>query len=147
MAARALRRNTEYAPQCALLAEAVRSMDEMLSSWIDINRLEKGAIQPVIRDFPLEGGIRTEHLAWLFDAFYCRLLDHAVTIESKLGQGSTFTVRLPRGISTYLPSEHASIPILISPPKGASPAPWRCCCSSKGIRSSAPRHATKHFNT
>ena len=46
--------NTEYAPQCALLEDAVRSMDQMLSSLIDINRLEKGAIQPVIRDFPLE---------------------------------------------------------------------------------------------
>jgi len=46
--------NTEYAPQCALLEDAVRSMDQMLSSLIDINRLEKGAIQPVVRDFPLE---------------------------------------------------------------------------------------------
>ena len=46
--------NTEYAPQCALLEDAVRSMDQMLSSLIDINRLENGAILPVIRDFPLE---------------------------------------------------------------------------------------------
>jgi len=46
--------NTEYAPHCALLEEAVRNMDHMLSSLVDINRLEKGAIQPVIRDFPLQ---------------------------------------------------------------------------------------------
>lgn len=46
--------DTEYAPQCALLGEAVRNMDQMLSSLVDINRLERGAIQPVIRDFPLQ---------------------------------------------------------------------------------------------
>jgi signal transduction histidine kinase/ActR/RegA family two-component response regulator len=46
--------NTEFAPHCALLEDALRSMDHMLSSLIDINRLENGAIQPVIRDFPLE---------------------------------------------------------------------------------------------
>src|ERR1017187_761826 len=46
--------NADYAPHFALLEEAVRSMDQMLSSLIDINRLEKGAIQPVIRDFPLQ---------------------------------------------------------------------------------------------
>jgi PAS domain S-box-containing protein len=46
--------NTEYAAHCALLEDAVRSMDQMLSSLIDINRLEEGAIHPVIRDFPLE---------------------------------------------------------------------------------------------
>ena len=45
--------NTDYAPHCALLEEAVRDMDQMLSSLIDINRLEEGAIQPAIRDFPL----------------------------------------------------------------------------------------------
>ena len=47
-------KNAEVVPQLALLEEAVRDMDQMLSSLIDINRLEKGAIQPVIRDFPLE---------------------------------------------------------------------------------------------
>jgi len=51
--ARALK-DTQYAPHLALLEEAVRNMDQMLSSLIDINRLEKGAIQPVIRDFPLQ---------------------------------------------------------------------------------------------
>ena len=47
-------KETDYAPHLALLEEAVRNMDQMLSSLVDINRLEKGAIQPVIRDFPLE---------------------------------------------------------------------------------------------
>lgn len=47
-------RDTALAPHIALLEEAVRSMDQILSSLIDINRLEKGAIQPVIRDFPLQ---------------------------------------------------------------------------------------------
>jgi two-component system, sensor histidine kinase len=46
--------DTEYAAHFALLEESVRSMDQILSSLIDINRLEKGAIQPVIRDFPLQ---------------------------------------------------------------------------------------------
>jgi PAS domain S-box-containing protein len=47
-------KDTEYAPHIAMLEEAVRNMDHMLSSLVDINRLEKGAIQPVIRDFPLQ---------------------------------------------------------------------------------------------
>jgi signal transduction histidine kinase/CheY-like chemotaxis protein len=193
--ARALQ-GTELALHLALLEEAVRSMDQMLSSLIDINRLEQGAIQPVIRDFPLREilprlrsefgyaaaskslaleiedssefarsdpmllpvilrnlignaikytqhgtvrlhvraeaadlcidvidsgpGIPAEHLQRLFDAFYqidnpdrdqrkgvglglsivqtiCRLLDHTVTIESRVGHGSTFAIRLPRG--------------------------------------------------
>jgi PAS domain S-box-containing protein len=47
-------KDTEYAPHLALLEEAVHSMDHMLSSLVDINRLEKGAIQPIIRDFPLQ---------------------------------------------------------------------------------------------
>jgi protein-histidine pros-kinase len=46
--------NTDYAPHIALLEEAVRNMDQMLSSLIDINRLEVGAIHPVIRDFSLQ---------------------------------------------------------------------------------------------
>jgi PAS domain S-box-containing protein len=45
---------TEHAPQCALLGEAVRTMDQLLSSLVDINRLEEGAIRPEIRDFQLE---------------------------------------------------------------------------------------------
>ena len=47
-------KNTDCAPYVALLEEAVRNMDRMLSSLVDINRLEKGAIEPVIRDFPLQ---------------------------------------------------------------------------------------------
>ncbi len=46
-------KDTEHAPHIALLEEAVRNMDQMLSALIDINRLEQGAIHPVIRDFPL----------------------------------------------------------------------------------------------
>ncbi len=192
-------KDTDYAPHVAMLEEAVRNMDHMLSSLVDINRLEKGAIQPVIRDFPLreilpqlrsefaysaasksitldiqessefarsdpmllpvilrnllgnaikytqrgtvhlrvraEGsqlfidivdsgpGIAPEHLERLFDAFYqvdnpnhdqrqgvglglsivqtiCRLLDHTVAIDSRVGVGSTFTVQLSRGVVT-----------------------------------------------
>ncbi len=203
--------NTEYAPQCALLEEAVRNMDHMLSSLIDINRLEKGAIQPVIRDFPLREilprlrsefgysaaakslafeieespefarsdqtllpvilrnllanaikftqrgfvrlrvrvrgadlcidvidsgpGIPPEHLGRLFEAFYqidnpsrdqrqgvglglsivqniCRLLEHTISIESSLGQGSTFTVQLPQGMATDQP---AASPVTLPP--------------------------------
>jgi len=37
--------NTDYAAHIALLEEAVRGMDQMLSSLIDMNRLEVGAIQ------------------------------------------------------------------------------------------------------
>ncbi|MDE2348010.1 MAG: PAS domain S-box protein [Gammaproteobacteria bacterium] len=44
---------TALAPHIAMLEDAVRGMDQMLSALIDINRLEQGAIQPVIRDFPL----------------------------------------------------------------------------------------------
>ena len=208
--------NTEYAPHCALLEEAVRDMDQMLSSLIDINRLEKGAIQPVIRDFPLREilprlrsefayaaaskslafeiedspelarsdpmllpvilrnllgnavkytqrgsvrlrvrakdtnlhidvidtgpGIPHEHLGRLFDAFYqidnpshdqrhgvglglsivqtiCRLLDHAVTMESSVGQGSTFSVQLPRGMATV----QAATPVVTLQPAAATP--------------------------
>lgn len=47
-------KDTAIAPQLALLEEAVRSMDQMLSSLIDINRLEQGAIHPGIRDFALQ---------------------------------------------------------------------------------------------
>ncbi len=202
-------KDTEYAPHIALLEEAVRSMDQMLSSLVDINRLEKGAIQPVIRDFPLqeilpqlrsefgyaaaskslileiegssefarsdpmllpvilrnllanaikytqhgavrlrvrsEGaqlfidivdtgpGIPAENLQRLFEAFYqidnphrdqrqgvglglsivqtiCRLLDHTITIDSRVGEGSTFTVHLPRGAAQELPAELIPIP-------------------------------------
>ena len=188
-------KDTGLAPHVALLQEAVRSMDQILSSLIDINRLEKGAIQPAVRDFPLGEifprlrsefgysaaskslaleiedsaefarsdpalllvilrnllgnaikythsgsvrlrvrvqsmnlcldvidsgpGIPPEHLARLFDAFYqidnpshdqrqgvglglsivqtiCRLLDHPITMESSIGQGSTFTGSCPK---------------------------------------------------
>jgi two-component system CheB/CheR fusion protein len=179
-------------------------MDHMLSSLVDINRLEKGAIQPIIRDFPLQEilpllrsefayaastkslalevedsrefarsdpmllpvilrnllgnaikytkqgaiqlrvradgpqlfidivdsgpGIPPEHLQRLFEAFYqidnpnrdqsqgvglglsivqtiCRLLDHSVTIDSRVGNGSTFTVQLARGVASELPTK------------------------------------------
>ena len=204
-------KDTDYAPHIALLEEAVRNMDHMLSTLVDINRLEKGAIEPVIRDFPLqeilpqlrsefgyaaasrlldltiedstefahsdpmllpvilrhllgnaikytqrgairlhvrsEGaqlcieiadsgpGITVEHQQRLFEAFYqidnpnrdqsqgvglglsivqtiCRLLDHTVTIDSRVGEGSTFTVHLPRGGVPDLPAERIPAPAL-----------------------------------
>src|SRR5208282_4894077 len=46
-------KGSEFVPHLSLLEESVRSMDEMLSALIDINRLERGSIQPVVRDFPL----------------------------------------------------------------------------------------------
>lgn len=200
-------KGSEFVPHLRLLEESVRSMDEMLSALIDINRLERGSIQPVVRDFPLREilarlrselgyaaaskslildvedsaevvcsdpmllpvilrnlignaikytahgtvrlrvrptgsqieidvidsgiGISPENLQRIFEAFYqidnpnrdqrqgvglglsivqtiCRLLDHAITIESRVGSGSTFTVRLPRGIATALAMEQDS---------------------------------------
>jgi two-component system CheB/CheR fusion protein len=47
-------KDSAYGPQIALLGEAVQSMDTLLSALIDINRLEIGAIQPVIRDVSLQ---------------------------------------------------------------------------------------------
>jgi len=217
--ARALK-DSELTPHLNLLEEAVRNMDQMLSSLIDINRLEKGAIQPVIRDFPLQEilprlrsefgyaarakslaldiedsaefarsdsmllpvilrnlignaikytqhgmvqlrvrseatklfidiidsgpGIAPEHLQRLFDAFYqidnpshdqrqgiglglsivetiCRLLGHEVTIQSRLGEGSTFTVQIQRGATIDSPPEPAPITTMIAniPSSGA----------------------------
>ncbi len=197
-------KDTEYATHVALLEESVRSMDQMLSSLVDINRLEKGAIQPVIRDFPLQEilpqlrsefgyaaaskslildieessefarsdpmllpvilrnllanaikytqhgtvrlrvrrdgtqlcidvmdtgpGIPAANLRRVFEAFYqidnphrdqsqgvglglsivqtiCRLLDHTVTVDSRLGAGTTFTVHLLRGAAPEVPTE------------------------------------------
>jgi len=199
------------APQLSLLEEAVRNMDYMLSELVDINRLERGAIQPVVRDFSLdeilprlrsdfayaaasksilldieetsvfarsdpmllpvilrnllgnaikytqhgdvrlrvrpEGsdlcidisdtgpGIDSRHLGHLFDAFYqinnpdrdqrrgvglglsivqtvCRLLEHTVSVTSRVGEGSTFTVRMPAGVGIERkPAESPNAPI------------------------------------
>ncbi len=211
--------NTDYAPHIELLEEAVRNMDQMLSSLIDINRLEVGAIQPVIRDFSLEEilprlrsefgysaasksltldieasvefarsdsmllpvilrnlignaikytqhgsvllrvrteatdlyidivdsgpGIPSAHLRHLFDAFYqvdnvyrdqregvglglsivqtiCRLLEHTVTIESREGVGSIFTVQLPRGVAMEVAAERIPIPVWVPAPLGSA---------------------------
>ena len=211
--------NTEYAPHIALLEESVRTMDQMLASLIDINRLEAGAIKPLIRDFPLQEilprlrsefgyaaaskslsldiedsaelarsdamllpvilrnlvgnaikytqhgavqlrvrtdasqlyidikdtgpGIAPQNLQRLFEAFYqidnpnrdqhqgvglglsivqtiCRLLDHAITIESRVGEGSTFTVQLPRGVATAVSAKPIEIPVLIPMPSTGS---------------------------
>jgi CheY-like chemotaxis protein len=208
-------KDTDYAPHIALLEEAVRNMDQMLSSLVDINRLEVGAIQPVIRDFSLQDilprlrsefgyaaaskaltldieasaevahsdsmllpvilrnlignaikytqqgsvqlrvrtestdlyidiidsgrGIPPEHLRRLFEAFYqvdnahrdqregvglglsivqtiCRLLEHTVTIESRDGVGSTFTVQLPRGKMPDAAAERSEIPVWVPVP-------------------------------
>ncbi|MFI4889235.1 MAG: PAS domain S-box protein [Steroidobacterales bacterium] len=217
--ARALK-GSELTPHLSLLEEAVRSMDQMLAALIDINRLEKGAIHPVIRDFSLREilprlrsefgyaaaaksltldiedssefarsdpmllpvilrnlvgnavkytqhgtvrlrvrtepanlfidiidsgpGIAPEHLQRLFDAFYqidnqshdqrkgiglglsivetiSRLLGHVVTINSRPGEGSTFTVQIERGAKTDLPPDLASITTMIAaiPASGA----------------------------
>jgi len=210
---------TEYAPHLALLEEAVRNMDQMLSTLVDINRLEVGAIQPVVRDFSLqevlprlrsefgysaasksltldieasaeyvhsdsmllpvilrnlignaikytrEGSVRLrvrteatelyidiidsgvgiprQHLRRLFDAFYqvdnprreacegvglglsivqtvCQLLEHTVTIESREGKGSIFTVQLPRGKLPEMPLEVLELPVLVESPIGGA---------------------------
>ena len=206
-------RDTEFAPHLGLLEEAVRSMDEILSALIDINRLEKGAIVPVVRSFALREilprlrselgyaaankslileiedspeivssdpmllpvilrnlignaikytargavqlrvrttqsrveidiidsgvGIPPENLQQIFDAFYqidnpnrdhrqgvglglsivqtiCRLLDHEISIESQVGIGSTFTVRLPHGVAIPVAPEPVSIKTSVS---------------------------------
>ncbi len=211
--------NTDYAPHIALLEEAVRNMDQMLSSLVDINRLEVGAIQPVIRNFSLQEilprlrsefgyaaasksltldieasaecarsdsmllpvilrnlignaikytrhgsvqlrvrtqatelyidiidtgpGIPPNHLRRLFDAFYqidnfnrdqgegvglglsivqtiCRLLEHTVTIESREGVGSIFTVLLPRGNMPDVVAVGIKIPVLVAAPVGGA---------------------------
>jgi two-component system CheB/CheR fusion protein len=47
----------------------------------------------------------------------CRLLDHAVTMESSVGQGSTFSVQLPRGMATV----QAATPVVTLQPAAATP--------------------------
>jgi len=84
-------------------------------------------------------GIAPENLQRLFDAFYqidnphrdqrqgvglglsivqtiCQLLDHTVTIESRIGAGSTFTVQLPRGVVSAVAAKPTEIPVLIPVP-------------------------------
>ena len=206
----------ELAPHLSLLEQAVRSMDDTLGALMDVNRLEKGVIVPVIRDFPVqdtlgrlraeftvaaadknlklevddstevarsdpmllavilrnlignaikythEGGVHVrvrredarlgidvidsgigipaEHLARVFDPFYqvdnsrqdqrhgvglglsiaqsmCRLLGHELTIDTRVGRGSTFTIRLGAGAVVR---EAAPPP---RPPPRPAPAP------------------------
>lgn len=57
-------KDSAYGPQIALLGEAVQGMDTLLSALIDINRLEIGAIQPVIRDVPLQSILASLHAEW-----------------------------------------------------------------------------------
>jgi CheY-like chemotaxis protein/anti-sigma regulatory factor (Ser/Thr protein kinase) len=86
-------------------------------------------------------GIAPEHLERLFEAFYqidnpnrdqrrgvglglsivqtiCRLLDHTVTIKSRLGEGSTFTVQLARGMVTEVSVPLAPISAVTPVPAG-----------------------------
>jgi PAS domain S-box-containing protein len=211
-------KDSEYTPYLALLEEAVRNMDQMLSALIDINRLEQGSIHPVIRDFSLNDilprlrsefayaasakslildledtgelarsdsmllpvvlrnlignaikytqrgairlrartddtqlfidimdtgpGIPPAHLRRLFDAYYqvdnpnrdqsrgvglglsivqtiCKLLGHTVTVESEVGKGSTFTVRLLRGVGI---ENATATPISLPIPAQAPPS-------------------------
>ncbi len=88
-------------------------------------------------------GIATEQLNRIFDDFYqidnpnqdrqrgvglglsivqtiCRLLDHTIAIESRVGKGSIFTIQAPRGEMTGLPAELASIEqaMAMTPPSG-----------------------------
>lgn len=216
--ARALAQS-EYAEPLAAIEDAVRNMDQMLSSILDINRLEAGAIDPVIEDFPLRDilprlhaefaygaarkavtldvedcaefarsdrsllpvilrnllgnaikytqhgwvrlrvrasgdqlhievrdtgiGIAPENLRRLFDAFYqvenaaldghegvglglsivqqfSKVLDHRISVESRIGEGSTFTVRLPRGVAGARGPNPCRVAIpMPAPPAGA----------------------------
>ena len=75
MLARAFK-GTLYAPHLALLEDAVRDMDQMLSSLVDINRLEAGAIAPVVRDFSLQ-----EILSRLRSAFSYSAVSKSLTLD------------------------------------------------------------------
>jgi two-component system CheB/CheR fusion protein len=84
-------------------------------------------------------GIPEEHLQRIFDAFYqidnpnrdqrrgiglglsivqriSQLLDHPVSVESHLGEGSTFSVKVPRGIAISLSKDEAAIRTPITTP-------------------------------
>jgi two-component system CheB/CheR fusion protein len=85
-------------------------------------------------------GIPEEHVQRLFDAFYqvdnpsrdqrqgvglglsivqtiCRILDHTVSIESRVGAGSTFSVEVPRGLVNDRPPTVAAATVPISAPR------------------------------
>jgi PAS domain S-box-containing protein len=60
--------NSGHDEHLGLLEVAVRTMDQILCSLIDINRLEKGVIDPVIRDFSLEEVLPTLRAEFVFSA-------------------------------------------------------------------------------
>jgi PAS domain S-box-containing protein len=68
--------DSPHASHLALLEDAIRSMDQTLGALMDINRLEKGAIEPAIRDFPLQ-----EILATLRSEFAYSANDKALALE------------------------------------------------------------------
>jgi hypothetical protein len=50
----------------------------------------------------------------------CRLLDHTVAIDSRVGVGSTFTVQLARGVVAELPAELTTTPVFTYAPRRAT---------------------------
>jgi CheY-like chemotaxis protein len=101
-------------------------------------RVRSAASQLYVDIIDTGPGIPPEHLQRLFEAFYqidnpshdqrkgvglglsivqtiCRLLGHEVAIESRLGEGSTFTVQMARGLTTDLPHEPVLIRATLAP--------------------------------